>query len=387
MEIKMAIEINNETKNAYVAGTNLISPLGFGTNENFTNITAQKSGLKIVQKLKLKGEFCISEIDENWLNELFFTYGNNSSYSKLEKMSILSIANAASETNIDLKAKDTLLIYCTTKGNINLLPNYQNNDSLLSDLVQKVADYFGFANTPMIVSNACISGTQGIVIGQRLIKSGAYKNVVVVGGEIVSDFTLSGFKAVNAISNEPCKPFDEDRIGVNLGEAIATIILNSEPTQNQLIKVVDGHITNDANHISSPSRTGEGLYKAIAKLSRNFTEKIDFISAHGTATRYNDEMESQAFFRANLTSIPTQSLKGNFGHTLGAAGVLEAVMGVESLKQNITIASKGYQKIGTTYTLNIIEKSESKPLKNFIKTASGFGGCNAALLFSKIQYS
>jgi 3-oxoacyl-[acyl-carrier-protein] synthase I len=381
MEIKMAI---NTTNTAFIIASSIISPIGYGTTENFKSISKQASGLKIVQKNSLKNEFCTSEIDDNWINELFSKYAEPANYSKLEKMSILSITDAILQTNLNLKGADTLMIYCTTKGNINLLPNFANNEQYLSDFAQKIANYFGFTNTPMIVSNACISGTQGIIIGQRLIKSGVYKNIIVVGGDIVSDFTLSGFKAFNALSNQPCKPFDEHRLGVNLGEAVATIILSNLPNFNQNIQVIDGHISNDANHISAPSRTGDGLYNVLTKLSKKITEKIDFISAHGTATRYNDEMESQAFFRANMTDTPTQSIKAYFGHTLGAAGVLESVLGVESLKQNITIASKGYQTTGTTYQLNIIKSAENKPLKHFIKTASGFGGCNAALLFSKM---
>lgn len=377
------MELNNNT-NAFVVATNVISPMGFDTAENFRNITSNKTALKITYKPKLNSKFCISEIDENLLDEKFSTIGQPEKYSKLEKMSILSIKNAVSNTVINLQSQDTLLIYCTTKGNINLLPNTNENDLLLSDLVQKIANYFGFVNTPMIVSTACISGTQGIIIGQRLIKSGVYKNVVVVGGDIVSDFTLSGFKAVNALSAEPCKPFDDRRLGVNLGEAVATIILSNQPTSNYNVLVAGGHTSNDANHISAPSRTGEGLYNILTKLTEKNTAKIDFISAHGTATRYNDEMESHAFFRANLTNIPTQSLKGYFGHTLGAAGVLESVIGVESLMQNTTVASRGYENIGTTYQLNIIRQSEPKQLNHFIKTASGFGGCNAALLFSKM---
>jgi 3-oxoacyl-[acyl-carrier-protein] synthase I len=381
MEIKMAI---NTTNTAYIVASSVLSPIGYGTTENFKSISKQASGLKIVQKNSMKNEFCTSEIDENWINELFSKYAEPANYSKLEKMSILSITDAMLQTNLNLKGADTLMIYCTTKGNINLLADFSKNEQYLSDFAQKIANYFGFVNTPMIVSNACISGTQGIIIAQRLIKSGVYKNIVVVGGDIVSDFTLSGFKAFNALSNQPCKPFDEHRLGVNLGEAVATIILSNQECSHKNIQVVDGHISNDANHISAPSRTGDGLFSVLTKLSKKITEKIDFISAHGTATRYNDEMESQAFYRANMTDIPTQSLKAYFGHTLGAAGVLESVLGVESLKQNITIASKGYQTTGTTYQLNIIESAENKPLKHFIKTASGFGGCNAALLFSKM---
>ena len=114
-------------------------------------------------------------------------------------------------------------------------------------------------------------------------------------------------------------------------------------------------------------------------------EDIDFVSAHGTATRYNDDMESQALARADLNFVPIHSLKGYFGHTLGAAGVLESVMGIASLQHNQTIISKGFEVSGTVQKLNPIKSVENKPLRSFLKTSSGFGGCNAAVLFSKIN--
>jgi 3-oxoacyl-[acyl-carrier-protein] synthase I len=208
-----------------------------------------------------------------------------------------------------------------------------------------------------------------------------------VGGDLVSKFTVSGFKVLNALSNEPCKPFDQNRKGVNLGEGAATIILSNKALQNQEnIVVKAGFSSNDATHISAPSRVGEGLLKAINKISENNDlQNIGFISAHGTATLYNDDMESQALERANLNNVPLHSLKGYFGHTLGAAGVIESVMGIASLKHNQTIVSRGFENSGTVQKLNPIKTITHSKLENFLKTSSGFGGCNAAVLFSKIS--
>lgn len=368
-----------------------MSPLGFTAEENFANIQAQKTSLKFQNFDFSDDQFCVSQLNENILNEQFMRFsGVETDFTKLEKMCILSVSDALKQTNHNCLGKDSLLIFCSTKGNIHLLQQMVENHTfdltvLLSKTAQRIAEFLGFDNIPMVVSNACVSGTQGVLIGKRLIHAGLYNNVVIVGGDLVSKFTVSGFKALNALSSEPCKPFDQNRKGVNLGEGAATIILSSKALAHQENIVVEtGFSSNDATHISAPSRVGEGLLKAIKKISeRNDLTSVDFISAHGTATLYNDDMESQALERANLNNVPLHSLKGYFGHTLGAAGVIESVMGIASLRYNQTIVSRGFEISGTVQKLNPIKTITHKSLKTFLKTSSGFGGCNAAVLFSK----
>jgi 3-oxoacyl-[acyl-carrier-protein] synthase I len=379
-------------KNTYVIATNVVSPLGFTTEDNFDQIQAQKSGLNF-RKFDFSSEpICVSQINESVVNQQFKSFaGIEDGYTKLEKMCILSVADALKQSTHNCLGKDSILIFCSTKGNIDILENIVRNQTfdiglLLSETANRIAEFLGFENKPIVVSNACVSGTQGILVGKRFIDAGMYKNVVVLGGDLVSKFTVSGFKAFNALSNEPCKPFDENRKGVSLGEGAATVILSNQSNENQgQIIVKAGYSSNDATHISAPSRTGQGLLKSIQKISEvSDLEDIDFISAHGTATRYNDDMESQALARADLNYVPIHSLKGYFGHTLGAAGVLESVMGIASLTHNQTIISKGFETAGTVQTLNPIQTIEHKNLQSFLKTSSGFGGCNAAVLFSKI---
>ncbi len=150
------------------------------------------------------------------------------------------------------------------------------------------------------------------------------------------------------------------------------------------IKVKGGSVSNDANHISGPSRTGEELALAVNKaLAEAGTGKqIDFISAHGTATAFNDEMEAKAFSVCGLENVQLNSMKGFFGHTLGAAGVIESVVTLESMKRNVLVPSLGYENSGVSMPLNIIRQTEKKEINTSLKTASGFGGCNAAVVFS-----
>jgi 3-oxoacyl-[acyl-carrier-protein] synthase I len=304
---------------------------------------------------------------------------------------IASIDEALKQDDIDPSDKKTLLIISTTKGNISLLETEVYNEVLkeriaLHTSAKLVADHFDFSNEPLIVSNACISGSLGILTAMRLIKNGKYENAVVAGADVISKFVLSGFRSFQALSNTICKPFDKDRDGINLGEGAGTVILSANKKSNENIKVVSGSVSNDANHISGPSRTGDELYHAIniaindANLS---SDDIDFISAHGTATMYNDEMEAKAIALAKLEAAPVNSLKGYYGHTLGAAGLIESIISVESLRHNIVIPTKGFENIGVSKPLNICNNIIQTPLYNCLKTASGFGGCNAAVIFSK----
>jgi 3-oxoacyl-[acyl-carrier-protein] synthase-1 len=151
----------------------------------------------------------------------------------------------------------------------------------------------------------------------------------------------------------------------------------------QTVEYLGGAVTNDANHISGPSPDGEGLYLAIAAAMKEAgvsPADIDFISAHGTATLYNDEMESLALHRAGLSHVPVNSFKGCIGHTLGASGVIETILSVFSMRNNILFKSTGYTENGLSRPLNVITRNMNQPVRRILKTASGFGGCNAAIV-------
>jgi 3-oxoacyl-[acyl-carrier-protein] synthase I len=172
----------------------------------------------------------------------------------------------------------------------------------------------------------------------------------------------------------------------DLGEGCGTVILTSDPGKAGVgghVHHLGGATSNDANHISGPSRDGEGLYLAISAAMEEAEVApgdIDFISAHGTATPYNDEMESLALAWAGLENSPVNSFKGYIGHTLGAAGIIETILSIYSIRNDILFKSIGYQNNGVSRPLNIITTNLYQPVKTVLKTASGFGGCNAALV-------
>ncbi|MEN8224524.1 MAG: beta-ketoacyl synthase N-terminal-like domain-containing protein, partial [Bacteroidota bacterium] len=279
-------------KKVYAGAENIISSLGFNVEENISNIIDGRSGIKIDRS----GIFSpvplpLSMIDHGRLNNSFEDK-HIKQYTLLEKMFIYSINDSIKRSGIDISADDTLIIFTTTKGNIDLLsPKAQHekpvNRVSLPELARIVAAHFKNPNTPMIISNACISGVVGLIYGERMLRSGKYKHIVVSGGDLMSEFVVSGFQSFQSLSMAPCRPFDKDRDGLNLGEGCGTIILSSDPAvflDGNPIRVLGGAGSNDANHISGPSRTGEGLQIAIRhslEFSGVSTDVIDSISAHG----------------------------------------------------------------------------------------------------------
>lgn len=272
----------------------------------------------------------------------------------------------------------TGFVLSTTKGDIE---HIGKADISLAAGAGRIAGTIGITTSPIVVSNACISGIAALLQGVRMIRSGEYDNVVVVGAEVCSEFIHSGFDCLKALSPEPCRPFDKDRRGLNLGEAAAALVLSAREGPWE---ISDGVIRNDANHISGPSRTGEGSYKCLRYVLEGINkEDIAFISVHGTATPYNDEMESIALYRAGLSDVPVNALKGNFGHTLGAAGILESIVSMAAFDSGIVLPTKGFHELGVSYPINVSAKERPAKGKLFIKLLSGFGGVNGAMVFRK----
>ncbi|MBK8601138.1 MAG: beta-ketoacyl synthase [Flavobacterium sp.] len=374
-------------KKVFITQTNCITPLGLDVVTNVKNI---KNGCTGIQKHNdfslLKSPFYAAILNDAILDEAFAKIKQFDSYTKLEKMMILALHPIVDRVKVNNR---TAFILSTTKGNITSLEN-QNSTieaAQLSTLAKKVAGFFDFKTEPIVVSNACVSGVLAIAVAKRLIQSDLYDNVFVVAGDLVSKFVLSGFNSFQAMSDLPCQPYSVNRTGVNLGEATAAVLITSDEENAKVQIVGDGSI-NDANHISGPSRTGEGLVLSIqyAMNEANVSpEKIDYISAHGTATSFNDEMESIAFNRLGFQDVPINSLKGYYGHTLGTSGLLETVIGIESMLQNTLFVSHGFDEMGVSEPINIIQKNEEKNIEFFLKTASGFGGCNTAVIFKKVK--
>ena len=348
-----------------------------------SNIEAGTSGIKKDHSFGHLTKAPLSIIDfERVSSELAIIYPEIL-FTRFESIAILSLYKALLEADFDIRSKKTLFILSSTKGNIELLKKDKSftDDLYLQNTARKIADIFGFVNPPLIICNACISGVLAIIAAKRTIEEGTYDNVVITGADIVSEFVVAGFESFRSMSEKPCKPFDIGRDGLSLGEGAASVVLTRNQGNNRIC-ITNGSSANDANHISGPSRTGEGLYIATKNALDN-NLNIDFISAHGTATPYNDDMESMAIQRLGMQDVPVNSFKGYFGHTLGAAGVIETIITKHSMLNSMIFKTCGLEKQGVVSPINTPYSLQLKELNRCLKLASGFGGCNAAIVLEK----
>lgn len=297
---------------------------------------------------------------------------------------------------LDPSSHRVLFIISTTKGNIGLLKpedGFSKDERLLlSHSADVLRRRFSNPNRPLIVSNACISGLSAQIVADRQLSGGKYDFAIVVGADLLCPFIISGFQSFKALSMERARSFDASRDGLNLGEAAATLVFASREAackvgmaaglNGKYVAMAAGAIANDATHISAPSRTGEGLFRTLDRIKPALEgHKAGLICAHGTATAYNDAMEAVAISRASLDGIPVNSLKGYIGHTLGAAGVVETVVSMYEMCYGNILPVPGYHENGVPAELDVVSSPRAFEGDAFIKTVSGFGGCNASAVF------
>ncbi len=353
----------------YKVGDNIISPLGFGSLENFVAVRAGRSGLRRCDgAYGLPGSYELSVFSAEQRAEIMVE-----GLSFFESLCVRSIRDAASCCIRALSSPYSVLILSSTKGDL----------EGLAEAAGRIASAVGIAGDrgPLVVCNACVSGVNAIVLADRLLEDEEVEYVVVCGADVLNAFIVSGFDSFKSLSSEACRPFDMERLGLNLGEAAATVILSKKHKSDWQIGA--GRIRNDAVHISNPSNKGEGLFRALrasfSELSLP-TDEIAFVNAHGTATMFNDQMEAVAFRRAGLDAVPVNAFKGYYGHTLGAAGVLESILCMLSVDAGVALGTLGFHELGVSANIKVsAEEVERHDCHAFVKTLSGFGGCNAVL--------
>lgn len=372
----------------YITADCVISSLGFSTDENWNKMLNYDSGINLINNPLLYVEpFLAAQISDSKLQN-YVSKKKLYRFTRLEQLFILSIEKTIFTGKIDVTESNCGLIISSTKGNIGLLSAEKETDTklYLTDFAERIAAYFGFTTKPIVVCNACISGVSALITGKRLIQNGTYKNIIVAGGDELTHFVTAGFHAFKSISRNICKPYDAARDGLSLGEACGSLLLTSDATmvaEPEPICLLGGAISNDSNHISGPSRTGQELsaamFNAMTEANLQATD-ISFVNTHGTATIYNDEMESKALHLIGLTETPTQSLKPFLGHTLGASGIIETIFCKKQIEQNRMLGIPNYEANGVPFPLCISSKHKQMELTTCLKTASGFGGCNAAIV-------
>lgn len=368
-----------------ILATNITSPLGRTTEENYLAVKAGSSALKRYEGWRGVPEvFTASMFSDEQMTEISIA-----GYSRFESLAIRSVEECLAHCEIDVKSARTVLILSTTKANVDGLDIDGSGEYLAPGATaKKIADYFAMQSDPVVVCNACISGVTAQTLADRLLSSGKYDNAIVCGADVLSPFVLAGFLSFKSLSPEECRPFDIERLGLNLGEAAATIIF-TRPQRNGEVnearwQLLKSRLNNDAYHVSAPSPIGEGSAEAITRVLEGVNiDDIGVVCVHGTATMFNDQMESKAVEHTGLSDIPLSALKGYYGHTLGAAGVLETILTARALDDGIILPVRGFSEIGVGGKVNISNEEQRCDKEHFLKIISGFGGCNGALLYGK----
>ena len=366
----------------YVLADNIISPLGDTSEDNYQAVKAGKSAIRAYAPMT-------DGIPDGFIASLMSA--------DFEDLVFRSVGKAIEASGINVADARSVFILSSTKGAIEGLGKDADENLYLGETAQRIATRLGFKTRPVVVCNACISGSAAMILASRLLQLGTYDHVVVCGADCPQRFIISGFQSLNAMSAESCRPFDIERQGLNLGEAAATVVLSSRlPAGEQATNKSDkrfwtighGRIKNDAFHISAPSKTADGLLEALQQTMESVgKDDLAFINAHGTATLFNDQMESIAIQRAALSDVPVNALKGYIGHSLGAAGVFETILCMKSVDDHTVLGTRGYEEMGVSGKVMLSAEHSSTHKTGFIKMLSGFGGCNATLYAKSVESS
>ena len=398
----------------------MITPLGEGVGKNFSAILRGESGVTGTTDPRITQSALTAGIipEEVYVNVRERLGARAKSLTRTEILTCgclkSLIQSLPQELQTALGNGRTGIVVATAKGNISALegrcgsgPFLPSDDDkvLFSSMTRCISEFSGVREPDIrIISNACISGVSAIVAARRMLLVGDYDMVIVVGADTQNRFITSGFASFKSLSPELCRPYDESRCGLNLGEAAGAMALTSMPVrwscgldgESGYMTIDGGAVSDDANHISGPSRTGDGLFFAMRNAMKEAgvnAADIDLLQMHGTATAYNDEMESKAACLAGVQDVPLQSLKPYFGHTMGASGVIETIIAAAEIQEGIIAGTKGYEKSGVSVPLNVsasnrlitrnlVMSSPAGKINHCIKTASGFGGTNAAVLLT-----
>ena len=293
---------------------------------------------------------------------------------------------------------DSALITATVKAgadNLESICRYDSGDHKdvqLSSIADIVGAGLGLASNGIGVSASCASSTIAVAHGAALIESGLARSVLVCCADLITEFVFSGFSALKALSPVPCRPFDRDRQGLSLGEGAAALLLmgaGQARLENRKShgRVLGWGIANDTTHITAPAKSGRGLVQAVDRALKSAglkPEAIAAISAHGTGTIYNDLMELRAFRQVfGERKVPMHSIKGSIGHTLGAAGGIEVIVGLKTLSARMVPPTVGFENPEDGARGRVSREPRLVTGDYLLTTNSGFGGVNAAIVLGR----
>tara|TARA_R110000751_G_scaffold295678_1_gene404350 strand:+ start:15444 stop:16640 length:1197 start_codon:yes stop_codon:yes gene_type:complete len=392
-----------------ITGMGIISAIGNNVAENYSALLKKRTGISHISKIDTvhKGSIMVGEIEfTNGELEAILGLGSNNNYSRTALLGAVAAKEAIADAKItNIKAYRTGLISSTSVGGMDMTEKFyydylESGDNRryieghhAGDSTEKIAEQLGMDQSLVTtISTACSSAANAIMLGARLIKSGKLDRVIVGGADCLSKFTINGFNTLMILSDTYNTPFDENRKGLNLGEAAAYLVLESEFLVKKEDKKVLGYVVgygnaNDAYHQTASSENGDGATLAMEKalaVAGLEPKDIDYINAHGTATGNNDLSEGRAIIRVFGEEVPEfSSTKAYTGHTLAAAGAIEAVYAVLALQNNIIYPNLNFKTPMKEFSLIPQTSLKDKVLNTVLSNSLGFGGNCSTLIFSK----
>lgn len=395
-------------KGVAITGIGIISAIGNNVDENYRSLTSNTIGIAKITKIDTvhKDDIMVGEISKT-NQEMEVQLGLKANqWSRTALIGALAAKEALDHAGItDPNKVRTGFISGTTVGGMDKSEQYfydfaankevrQHITGLhAGDSTNKIAKHLGLNKSFVTtISTACSSAANAIMLGARMIKSGQLDRVIVGGTDSLSKFTINGFKTLMILSDTYSTPFDENRKGLNLGEAAAYLVLESDEQVSKNKKNVLGYVkgygnANDAFHQTASSENGDGAVLAMKKALKTAglaPDDIDYINAHGTATPNNDLSEGRALIRIFEKEVPDfSSTKAFTGHTLAAAGGVEAVYSVLAMQNDVVFPNLNYQTPMKEFELHPVTEKKNKAIRTVLSNSFGFGGNCSTLIFSQ----
>ena len=398
-------------QSVYITGVGIICAIGNNLDSTFNALVEERSGISEITLLEttLKHKVPIAEVKmDNKELKNFMGLSGSKNFTRTALLGMVAAREAITSAGIaDIHQYRTGLVSATSVGGMDRselfykeflangkkgrLRNVVNHDC--GDSTERIANYLGISDFLTTISTACSSSANSIMFGAQLIKAGFLDRVIAGGTDSVTKFTLNGFNTLMILDKNGCRPFDENRAGLTLGEAAAYVVLESEKAiRDQNKKVLASLLgygnANDAYHQTASSPEGTGAWLAMEKAlstSGLKPEEIDYVNVHGTGTLNNDLSEGiamQKIFNGNIP--PFSSTKPYTGHTLGAAGAVEAVISILSLNNDMLFPNLRFETPMKELNISPIKKlTKNVKVKNILSNSFGFGGNNSTLIISK----
>ncbi|QEH40867.1 beta-ketoacyl synthase [Chitinophaga sp. XS-30] len=398
----------------FITGMGMISAIGSNVKENLRSLRLQRSGIGHTRHIDTihKNVLPVAEVPQSNA-ELAALAGVNAGggYTRTallglvamrEALAYAGIENAASMPAAFINASTVGGMCDTEKVYFDIIDPQKEGTFLQSidtldcaDCTQRIADAVGIHEYVTTISTACSSSANALMYGARMIRQGLVQRAVCGGTEALTRFTMNGFNSLKNIDKQACRPFDQHRNGLNLGEGAAYLVLESESLVREsgaevLAELSGWCNTNEAFHPTSPSPEGDGAYEAMKNalaMSGRSIDDVQYINVHGTATLNNDASEGKALERLFGARVPKfSSTKPFTGHTLAAAGAIEAIFAVLAINAQVIFPNLNFSE--KMEELNVVPETkllEEYPVENVISNSFGFGGNNASLVISKYE--